>query len=70
MPPPTTGHTLGPRETALAGMSCVEGIERSLTTCSGEPDCVSGHVRSALLAHEAGRRPGDDQTLLVIRMEG
>jgi sigma-B regulation protein RsbU (phosphoserine phosphatase) len=46
----------------------VEGIERSLTDCSGEPDCVIGHVTGALLEHEGGRRPSDDQTIVVMRM--
>ena len=47
----------------------VEGIERSLTTCSGEPDCVIGHVTGALTAHEAGERPKDDQTIVVMRLD-
>ncbi|MHC5113153.1 MAG: PP2C family protein-serine/threonine phosphatase [Planctomycetota bacterium] len=47
----------------------VEGIERSLTECSGHPDCVIGHVTNALREHEAGRRPTDDQTLLVMRVD-
>ncbi|MCP3905604.1 MAG: serine/threonine-protein phosphatase [Planctomycetes bacterium] len=47
----------------------LEGIERSLTECSGHPDCVISHVTGALLEHEAGRRPSDDQTLLVMRVD-
>ncbi len=47
----------------------VEGIEGSLTECSGEPACVIDHVTTALKAFEGGVRPGDDQTLLVIRVE-
>lgn len=47
----------------------VEGIERSLTTCTGDPDCVINHVTSALLEHEAGKRPNDDQTLVVFRVQ-
>ncbi|MBT8485087.1 MAG: SpoIIE family protein phosphatase [Phycisphaerae bacterium] len=46
----------------------VGGIERSLNECSGEPDCVIGHVGQALRAHEAGRRPADDQTVLVLKV--
>jgi sigma-B regulation protein RsbU (phosphoserine phosphatase) len=47
----------------------VEGIERSLTECSGETACVISHVTNAVLEHEAGRRPSDDQTLVVMRVE-
>ncbi|MHC5023241.1 MAG: PP2C family protein-serine/threonine phosphatase [Planctomycetota bacterium] len=47
----------------------VEGIERSLTECTGEPDCVIDHVLQALQAHEAGTRPSDDQTLVVMRVQ-
>jgi len=47
----------------------VGGIERSLNACSGDPDCVISHVTGALLAHEAGERPGDDQTLLVMQLD-
>jgi len=47
----------------------VSGIERSLTECSGEPDCVIGHVTEALREHEGGRRPADDQTILVLRVD-
>jgi sigma-B regulation protein RsbU (phosphoserine phosphatase) len=47
----------------------VDGIERSLVTCSGEPDCVIGHVTGALLEHEEGVRPGDDQTLVAMKAQ-
>lgn len=47
----------------------VEGIERSLTHCTGAPYCVINHVRDALITHEASRRPMDDQTLVVMRVE-
>jgi sigma-B regulation protein RsbU (phosphoserine phosphatase) len=46
----------------------VAGIERSLTECTGEPDCVIGHVTGALKVHESGVRPDDDQTLVVMRI--
>jgi len=48
----------------------MEGIERSLTTCSGDPQCVIDHVVSSLRKHEAGLQPGDDQTLLVFKVVG
>jgi sigma-B regulation protein RsbU (phosphoserine phosphatase) len=44
------------------------GIERSLTECTGHPDCVITHVTKALVDHEAGVRPADDQTIVVMRV--
>ena len=56
--------------TSPAGkMFDVNGIERSLTDCTGEPDCVIDHLTTAVREHEAGIRPRDDQTLVVIRVE-
>ncbi len=46
----------------------IEGIERALITCTGEPTCVVGSVGNALKEHEAGIRPSDDQTLVVARV--
>lgn len=46
-----------------------EGIIDALTGCSGEPGCVQQSVGKALLAHEAGVRPSDDQTLVAIRVD-
>ena len=46
----------------------IEGIEGALTECSGEPDCVIGHIAGALEGHLVGVRPDDDQTLVVIRV--
>ena len=46
----------------------VEGIERALTECTGEPECVVSSVTSALREHEAGIRPADDQTLVAIKL--
>ncbi len=51
------------------GMFEVAGIERSLAECSGDPQCVIDHVTGALQTHEGGRRPADDQTLLVMRVD-
>ncbi len=47
----------------------VEGIEGSLTECTGLPQCAISHITESLLAHEGGQRPGDDQTLVVMRVE-
>lgn len=47
----------------------VRGVLRSLHECSGAPDCVISHVTGALAEHEAGERPRDDQTILVMRVE-
>jgi sigma-B regulation protein RsbU (phosphoserine phosphatase) len=46
-----------------------EGIIDALTACSGEPACVQQSVGKALLAHEAGVQPSDDQTLVAIRVD-
>ena len=45
----------------------VAGIEQALDQCSGAAPCTIEHITNALKAHEAGRRPGDDQTILAIR---
>jgi sigma-B regulation protein RsbU (phosphoserine phosphatase) len=47
----------------------VEGIEASLTKCTGYPQCAIGHITCSLKEHEAGLRPRDDQTLIVMRAE-
>lgn len=46
----------------------VNGIERALTTCTGEPDCVIAWINSVLNAHEGGLQPTDDQTLVAIQV--
>ncbi|MFO0873092.1 MAG: PP2C family protein-serine/threonine phosphatase [Phycisphaerales bacterium] len=48
----------------------VEGIERSLVECSGEPQCVIGSITGALREHEAGQRPADDQTIVTMKVVG
>ena len=48
----------------------IEGIEASLAECTGEPSCVIEHVTQALLSHQGGLRPADDQTIVAIRVEG
>jgi len=52
---------------AAGRMFGIEGIERSLTECSGEPQCAINHIRETLADHEQSVRPTDDQTLVVMR---
>lgn len=47
----------------------VEGIERALHECSGEPACVVNSIMTALRQHEAGVRPADDQTIVALKVE-
>ncbi len=47
----------------------VEGIERALAQCTGEPQCVITSITTALREHEAGMRPADDQTIVAIRVD-
>jgi sigma-B regulation protein RsbU (phosphoserine phosphatase) len=47
----------------------VEGIERALHACSGEPECVINSITTALREHEAGVRPADDQTIVAVKVE-
>jgi phosphoserine phosphatase RsbU/P len=46
------------------------GIERALETSAGEATAVVERVRSALLRHQGGRRPNDDQTVVAIQVDG
>lgn len=46
----------------------IEGLETSLTACTGEPDCVIKSTAASLLAHEGGVRPTDDQTLVAMKI--
>ena len=45
-------------------------LDEALHCCSGEPGCVVESVTKALRDHEAGLRPADDQTLLVMKVRG
>jgi sigma-B regulation protein RsbU (phosphoserine phosphatase) len=47
----------------------MQGIERALHECTGEPQCVVRSITAALKAHEAGVRPGDDQTIVALRVD-
>ncbi|MBN1512803.1 MAG: SpoIIE family protein phosphatase [Phycisphaerae bacterium] len=44
------------------------GIERALSQCGGEPECVVRSVHCALRTHEAGQRPTDDQTIVALQV--
>lgn len=44
-----------------------EGIERALTDCTGEPECVISSINEALSAHTHGSRNADDQTLVTMK---
>lgn len=48
----------------------VERIEGALLDCSGAPGCAVTSIGQALLAFEGGVRPADDQTLLVLQVDG
>ncbi|MFG0293464.1 MAG: PP2C family protein-serine/threonine phosphatase [Phycisphaerales bacterium JB050] len=40
----------------------------TLRTCTGEPDCVIGHIHQGLYEHTGVRTRDDDQTVVVIRV--
>ena len=48
----------------------IEGIEKALVTCNGEPTCVILEVVDALKEHEAGVRARDDQTIVALQLTG
>ncbi len=54
--------------TAQGQMFGIEGIEQSLSTCTGEADCAVNHIVSALRRHQMGVRPQDDQTVVAIKV--
>jgi sigma-B regulation protein RsbU (phosphoserine phosphatase) len=45
-----------------------EGLSDTLMTCSGSPSCVVDAIKQRLHAFQAGARPQDDQTLLVLQL--
>jgi sigma-B regulation protein RsbU (phosphoserine phosphatase) len=68
------GHTLvmytdGVTESSSPSgrMFGIDGVVRACTECTGEPDCIVGSLRFAVEAFEAGGRPSDDQTILVLQ---
>jgi sigma-B regulation protein RsbU (phosphoserine phosphatase) len=46
----------------------IDGIEGSLTRCTGAPACAISHITASLKAHQADRRPRDDQTVVVLKV--
>lgn len=46
------------------------GIINALRECSGEADCTADTIMQHVRRHEAGVRPQDDQTLVVMRVLG
>ncbi len=46
-----------------------EGIIRALVECSGEAECAADTVMTHVRKHEAGTKPQDDQTLVVMKIE-
>ncbi len=64
-------YTDGITEARGAGghMFGIEGIEQSLTVCTGEPDCAISHITSSLQQHQGSVRPDDDQTTVVMRVD-
>lgn len=48
----------------------VEGLDRALTDCSGDPDCVISSVHAALYRHTGSLGRADDQTLVAMRYTG
>jgi sigma-B regulation protein RsbU (phosphoserine phosphatase) len=47
----------------------VDGIERALAGCTGEPGRVVAAIADPLSRHGGGVRPGDDQTIVAIQAE-
>ena len=45
------------------------GIERALTACTGEPECVVQSITEPLKKHIGGLRPSDDQTIVAMMAE-
>jgi phosphoserine phosphatase RsbU/P len=44
------------------------GIENALRECSGEADCAVDTIMKHVRQHEAGSKPQDDQTLVVMKV--
>lgn len=47
----------------------VKGIEDALEQCTGEPACVVNSINAALKEHQGSVRPGDDQTIVAIKVD-
>lgn len=48
----------------------MQKLDETILTCSGKPDCVIGSLEAALLTHESGQRPADDQTIVAMKIIG
>lgn len=46
----------------------VAGMENAFASCTGDATCTVQSITDALAAHEAGRRPSDDQTLIAMQI--
>ncbi|WP_432798922.1 PP2C family protein-serine/threonine phosphatase [Poriferisphaera sp. WC338] len=46
-----------------------QGVEAALHDCSGEVACAVKTIMARVREHEAGQRPADDQTLLVMQID-
>ncbi len=46
----------------------IQGIDAALEGCTGEPDCVIKSITQAMRTHEAGEQPGDDQTIVAMKV--
>jgi sigma-B regulation protein RsbU (phosphoserine phosphatase) len=67
-----TLYTDGITETRAPGGEFfgTEGIISALKVCSGEADCAVDTIMEHVRKHEAGGRPEDDQTIVVMRVQG
>ena len=48
----------------------VEGMEKAIRACSGEPQCLVDTLNNHLQRHQQSIRPQDDQTLVAMRVDG
>jgi phosphoserine phosphatase RsbU/P len=46
----------------------IKGLMKALRRCPGDPDCIISTGFDALVKHEAGLRPIDDQSMLVMQV--
>ena len=46
----------------------IDGIERALRECNGQPECVVLEVQEALKMHESGIRASDDQAIVALHV--
>ncbi|MEE9211675.1 MAG: PP2C family protein-serine/threonine phosphatase [Phycisphaeraceae bacterium] len=46
----------------------VQGIERAVADCSGDPGCIVSSITDALKLHQGGEQPDDDQTIVAMQV--